>query len=192
MDMKTLSSQLQDIALPIHQLDSVDDALIAEIQNGLPLCSHPYAELGSRLGITEQEVMTRLASLRQQGTIKRFGVIVRHRELGYRANAMLVWDVPDDRVAELGHCLSQYDFITLCYRRPRVLPDWPYNLFCMIHGKTREDVLQRIDWLVEQCHLQSLPHHVLFSRRRFKQRGAVYRAGEQQPGQQAKGASHVS
>lgn len=174
--MRTFSSQLQSINDRLQQLDATDDALISAIENGLPICSRPYAEIGGRLGIEESEVIARLASLRQRGVIKRLGVIVRHRELGYRANAMLVWDVPDDRVGELGRCLSQYDFITLCYRRPRVLPDWPYNLFCMIHGKSREEVLERIDWLIEQCNLQDLPHHVLFSRRRFKQRGAVYRS----------------
>ncbi|MDZ7660876.1 AsnC family transcriptional regulator [Thiohalophilus sp.] len=176
MDMKTLSQQLQSINRHLAELDAVDDAMIRAIENGLPLCSRPYAQIADQLGIDEPEVLARLAALQQQGVIKRMGVVVRHRELGYRANAMLVWDVPDDRVGELGRCLSQYDFITLCYRRPRVMPDWPYNLFCMIHGKSREDVLQRIDWLIEQCHLESLPHHVLFSRRRFKQRGAVYRS----------------
>ncbi|MFP4609981.1 MAG: AsnC family transcriptional regulator [Thiohalophilus sp.] len=177
MDMKTFSNQLQSINRHLVKLDAVDDALIRAIENGLPLCSRPYAQIADQLGIDEQQVLARLAALQQQGVIKRMGVIVRHRELGYRANAMLVWDVPDERVSELGRCLSQYDFITLCYRRPRVMPDWPYNLFCMIHGKSREEVLQRIDWLIEQCHLESLPHHVLFSRRRFKQRGAVYRNG---------------
>lgn len=176
MDMKTLKKQLQSINRHLTELDAMDDALIRAIENGLPLCSRPYAQIADQLGIDEPEVLARLAALQQQGVIKRMGVVVRHRELGYRANAMLVWDVPDERVSELGRCLSQYDFITLCYRRPRVLPDWPYNLFCMIHGKSREDVLQRIDWLIAQCHLESLPHRILFSRRRFKQRGAVYRA----------------
>ncbi|MDZ7804910.1 AsnC family transcriptional regulator [Thiohalophilus sp.] len=175
MDMKTLKTQLQSINRHLAELDAVDNALIRAIENGLALCSRPYAQIADQLGIDEPEVLARLAALQQQGVIKRMGVVVRHRELGYRANAMLVWDVPDERVSELGRCLSQYDFITLCYRRPRVLPDWPYNLFCMIHGKSREDVLQRIDWLIAQCHLESLPHRVLFSRRRFKQRGAVYR-----------------
>lgn len=177
--MKALKKQLQSINQHLARLDAVDDALIHAIEDGLPLCSRPYAKIAEQLGIDESQVLARLSALQEQGVIKRMGVVVRHRELGYRANAMLVWDVPDERVSELGRCLSQYDFITLCYRRPRVLPDWPYNLFCMIHGKSREDVLQRITWLIEQCHLESLPHRVLFSRRRFKQRGAVYRtAGE--------------
>ena len=87
---------------------------------------------------------------------------------------MVVWDVPDEQVTELGHCLASFDFITLCYRRPRQLPQWRYNLYCMIHGKSRDEVLAHLEWMVNHCGLQSLPHEVLFSRRRFKQRGAVY------------------
>lgn len=190
--MKRFSQQLQSVSSSLHQIDAVDDALIASIENGLPLCSHPYAEIARQLKIDEREVLERLVSLKQRGIIKRLGVIVRHRELGYRANAMVVWNVPDERVAELGRCLSQYDFITLCYRRPRVLPQWPYNLFCMIHGKSREQVLDRLNWLIETCGLQELEHHILFSRRRFKQRGAVYRQRQVEDEPQTTEACHVT
>lgn len=185
--MKRFSQQLQSISSSLRQIDAIDDALIASIENGLPMCPQPYAEIARQLHIEEQEVVERLASLKQRGIIKRLGVIVRHHELGYRANAMVVWNVPDERVAELGRCLSQYDFITLCYRRPRVLPQWPYNLFFMIHGKDRDQVLEKLDWLVETCRLQELEYQVLFSRRRFKQRGAVYRSAASQLVSQATG-----
>jgi len=155
-------------------LDETDRRLLAAIQSGLPLVSRPYAELGARLGLSEIEVMARLQQLQTRGVISRFGVVVRHHEVGYGANAMVVWDVPDEQVRELGRCLAEFDFITLCYRRPRHLPQWRYNLYCMIHGKTREDVLSNLEWMVNRCSLQGLPHEVLFSRRRFKQRGAAY------------------
>jgi hypothetical protein len=87
---------------------------------------------------------------------------------------MVVWDVPDDQVRALGQCLAGFDFITLCYRRPRRLPQWRYNLYCMIHGKSREEVLAHLEWMVGHCGLSALAHEVLFSRRRFKQRGAAY------------------
>lgn len=154
--------------------DFTDARLIEAIQSGLPLCSHPYAEIGARIGMDEGAVMERIAALQACGTIKRLGVVVRHHELGYRANAMVVWDVPDERVAALGRCLGGFDFITLCYRRPRRLPDWPYNLFCMIHGQDRLAVLEQVNFLVARCGLQDIPHRVLFSKRRFKQRGAMY------------------
>ncbi|KPK11622.1 MAG: protein nirL [Acidithiobacillales bacterium SG8_45] len=151
-----------------------DMDLIAAIQEGLPLASRPYAAIGESIGMTEQEVMERLQQLHAGGVIKRLGVIVRHRELGYRANAMVVWDVADEQVAELGRHFSQFDFVTLCYQRPRRLPDWPYNLFCMIHGQDRRGVRGNIQRLVDECGVEHIPHVVLFSRRRFKQRGAIY------------------
>jgi DNA-binding Lrp family transcriptional regulator len=159
-----------------HQppVDDTDRRLLAAIQHGLPLVSRPYTEIGKRLALSEAEVVTRLKRLKEIGVIRRFGVVVRHHEVGYGANAMVVWDVPDGRVAGLGHCLAGFDFITLCYRRPRRLPQWRYNLYCMIHGKSRDEALAHLEWMVNRCGLQNLPHEVLFSRRRFKQRGAVY------------------
>jgi DNA-binding Lrp family transcriptional regulator len=154
--------------------DAVDRRVLASIQNGLPLVSRPYADIGARLGLSEADVIARLDRMQQRGIIRRFGVVVRHHEVGYGANAMVVWDVPDAAVSNLGRCLAEFDFITLCYRRPRRLPKWRYNLYCMIHGKNREDVLAHLEWMVNHCRLSELPHAVLFSRRRFKQRGAQY------------------
>ncbi len=157
-------------------MDSAPDAdLIAAIQLGLPLVERPYRAIGERIGLDEQTVIERIAAMRRAAIIKRLGVIVRHRKLGYRANAMLVWDVPDERVDEIGRTLATVDCVTLCYQRPRRLPDWPYNLFCMIHGKDRREVLSCIDELIDELALNGIAHDVLFSRRCFKQRGAVYR-----------------
>ena len=155
-------------------LSKQDKELIAEIQGGLPLASHPYAEIGERVGLSEQEVIQRIDNLQAGGVIKRMGIVVRHHELGYTANAMVVWDVPDERLDEIGDLLGSQDYVTLCYQRPRRLPDWPYNLFCMIHGQKRERVLQIIDAIVESEGLKDIPRKVLFSGRRFKQRGARY------------------
>ena len=165
-----MQMQISDI-----ELDEYDQALVEAIQCGLPLVSRPYAEVGASLGMSESEVIDCLKKLINQGVIKRMGVIVRHRELGYHANGMVVWDVPDDQISELGKCIGQFEFVTLCYRRPRRLPEWNYNLFCMIHGCDRETVLRNKDILIERCNLQGISHDVLFSQRRFKQRGAQYR-----------------
>ena len=156
--------------------DARQRALIDAIQGGLPLVPRPYAEIGQQIGLSEREVITRIRGLLEQGVIKRLGVVVRHRKLGYTANAMVVWDVPDEKVGELGRCLGGFPFVTLCYRRPRHLPEWPYNLFTMIHGRDRAGVLSCIDELVHRCGLQSIPHQPLFSPRCFKQRGACYSA----------------
>lgn len=154
--------------------DALQQQLIDEFQSGLPLVERPYAEIAQKLGIDEQEVMRRIEIMLTTGVIRRMGVVVRHHELGYHANAMLVWDVPDDRVNEVGEQLSAVDCITLCYQRPRHLPHWPYNLFTMIHGKERQSVEQRIEEIVQQYGLSDTPRATLFSLRRFKQRGACY------------------
>ena len=159
---------------PRPPVDETDRQLLAAIQHGLPLVPRPYADIGARLGLSEADVVARLQRLKDAGVIRRYGVVVRHHELGYRANAMVVWDVPDAQVRALGQCLAGFDFITLCYQRPRRLPQWRYNLYCMIHGKSREEVLAHLEWMVNRCDLQGLAHEALFSRRRFKQRGAVY------------------
>jgi DNA-binding Lrp family transcriptional regulator len=156
------------------ELNDRDRRLIAAMEDGLPLVLRPYAAIGERIGIGEAEVVAGLRRLFKGGVIKRFGVIVRHRELGYRANAMVVWDVPDDRVADAGRLLAELPFITLCYCRPRRLPVWPYNLFCMIHGRDRDTVKVLVDKASATAGLEGLPRAVLFSRRRFKQRGARY------------------
>jgi len=173
MDMKV---KYRLPALPQQAvLDKQDQALITLMQTGLPLTATPYADLGKKLNLDEADVIQRIKSLNEINIIKRFGVVVRHHELGYRANAMTVWNIPDETVSELGLCMGQFDFVTLCYRRPRRLPDWPYNLFTMIHGKDRDDVLENIQLLAKRCELGEIEHKVLFSTRRFKQRGAIYR-----------------
>ena len=158
----------------IQPNDAIQPHLIAEIQSGLPLVEKPYAHIADKLGISESDVIRRLDILLTTGTIRRFGVVVRHSELGYRANAMVVWDIPDEQVETLGKQLSQINCITLCYQRPRHQPHWRYNLFTMIHGKTRESVEAHINDIVQQHDLQQMPKAILFSKRRFKQRGAHY------------------
>jgi len=156
-------------------LNEVDMQLLAAVQDGLPLDPHPYAAIAGQIGLSEAEVIGRIGALQKAGIIKRFGVVVRHYEVGYRANAMVVWDVPDEQVDTLGMQLGRQDCVTLCYQRPRRPPDWPYNLFCMVHGRDRAEVLACIDRMVEGLGLEALKHTVLFSGRRFKQRGARYR-----------------
>ncbi len=149
-------------------------ALIDAIGAGLPLVSRPYEALAERLGCAEADVVAGIDRLAARGDLKRLGVVVRHRALGFRANGMVVWDVPDERVAELGSCIGRYGFVTLCYRRPRRPPEWPYNLFCMIHGRDRAAVVAQVDLIVEQCGLENIAREILFSRRCFRQRGARY------------------
>lgn len=160
---------------------TLDEAIIGAIQGGLPLVERPYAAIGRALGIEESRVIERIAALLADGSIKRLGVVVRHQELGYRANAMVVWDLPDPLVDTLGARIGIIPCVTLCYRRPRRLPDWPYNLFTMIHGRSREAVLAQVSEVEQGLGLGPVPHAVLFSGQRFKQRGALYRGPREVP-----------
>lgn len=153
-----------------------EPALVAAVQGGFPLASRPFAEIAIRAGMTEREVIARLRNWVDTGVARRVGIVVRHHELGYRANAMVVWDVPDFQVDAAGRCVARQPFVTLCYRRPRKLPDWRHNLFCMIHGRDRNTVLSHVEALRQLCGLGELPHEILFSRQRFKQTGARYAA----------------
>jgi DNA-binding Lrp family transcriptional regulator len=155
-------------------LDEIGRRLVMALQEGLPLFIRPFSVLASRVGCDESEVLERISRWCAEGVIKRFGIVVRHHELGYGANAMLVHDIPDDDVARLGELLAGEPGITLCYQRPRALPDWPYNLFCMIHGQVREEVLAKIAELRQRLGLSDYAHDILFSLTRFKQNGALY------------------
>lgn len=155
-------------------LTASDYGLAAALEPGLKFVSRPYAAIGAACGLSEAQTLAGIERLKHLGVIRRFGVVVRHRELGYRANAMVVWDVPDAEVDAVGRRLGREPSVTLCYRRPRRLPDWPYNLYSMVHGHDRDEVLQELARLRQALGLETVRHQPLFSRRRFKQCGARY------------------
>lgn len=156
------------------RLDPTDRRLLAALEAGFPLVPRPYAALAEQIGASEEEVIRRIGRLTGEGPIKRFGVVVRHHALGWTANAMVVWDIDDDRVEAVGRAMAAFPFVTLCYRRPRRPPAWPYNLFCMIHGRERATVLAQVEEIRAGLGLAADRHAVLFSRRRYKQTGARY------------------
>lgn len=160
-------------SIRVH-LDAAQTAIIAALQAGIKLQQQPFAEISARAEVEEDGVIDQVSRWREQGVIKRFGVVVRHHELGYRENAMVVWNVPDDRISALGRLAAQQQGVTLCYRRPRQLPDWPYNLFCMVHGTDREVVRTNIASMAKNSGLDQFTSQTLFSLRRFKQCGARY------------------
>ena len=159
---------------PVEPMDEAERRLVSVLQEGLPLFMRPFSLIAERIGASESDVLGRIGRWLEEGAIKRFGVVVRHHELGFRANAMVVHDIADDRVSELGRLLAEEPAVTLCYRRPRVLPDWPYNLFCMIHGRERGEVEDIIAELRRRHGLLDATHEVLFSLTRYKQNGARY------------------
>ena len=145
--------------------------LAAAVAGGLPLVERPYQAVARALGLSEEEVLALLAKMLAEGSIRRIGAVIRHRRLGYESNAMAVWDVPDRQVCEIGRALGRDPRVSLCYRRARALPHWPYNLYCMVHGKARASVLEK---LASMEAVKAFPSAVLFSTRCFSQRAAQY------------------
>ncbi|MBB2486036.1 Lrp/AsnC family transcriptional regulator [Mitsuaria sp. WAJ17] len=147
--------------------------LAALLEQGLPLQPRPYAAWAQALGWTETQVLATLQAWLDEGVLRRFGVIVRHHELGIASNAMCVFDVPDEEVDAHAKVLAQQPGVTLCYRRERG-EGWPFNLFCMIHGRERDSVRAALAAAREAAGLHAFPQAQLFSRRRFKQCGSGY------------------
>jgi DNA-binding Lrp family transcriptional regulator len=155
---------------PVAPLADGERRLAARVAAGLPLEPRPYAGFG----LAEAELIGMLQRWLDAGIVRRIGAVVRHRHLGYEANAMVVWDVPDAQANDAGRSLAADPAVTLCYRRARALPDWPYNLYCMVHGRERARVTQAIERLGARHGLERYPRAVLFSKRCFSQRAARY------------------
>ncbi|MBL4763980.1 MAG: hypothetical protein JKX67_01665 [Colwellia sp.] len=148
--------------------------LRATMEKGLPSHLSPYHVIAQQLALTEQQVLRQIALWQEEGLIRRFGLVIKHRKLGYNANAMVVWNIPNDEMDNVAQRLAKCAPVSLCYQRPRRLPDWPYNLFCMIHGTDRTLVLQQINHITVQLGLESIQKDVLFSFKAYKQHGARY------------------
>ena len=124
-------------------LDDFERRLVAATQSGLPLVPRPYEAVAATIGTTSSAVRGCLSHWLEQGLVRRIGAVPNHYRLGYTANGMTVWDVDDEQVDELGERVGALPFVSHCYRRPRHLPDWPFNLFAMLHGHSREEVEQQ-------------------------------------------------
>jgi DNA-binding Lrp family transcriptional regulator len=152
-------------------LDDLDRRLILATQDGLPLQPRPYAVVAEQLGVSEQLVMQRLHRMQDNGIIRRIAAVPNHYRLGYQANGMSVWNVPDEKVETLGKQVGELDFVSHCYQRPRHLPDWPYNLFAMVHATSRDEAQARVAAIANLLGEDNLGHEVLFSRRILKKTG---------------------
>ncbi|NML25067.1 siroheme decarboxylase subunit beta [Zoogloea dura] len=151
--------------------DDLDRRLVIATQAGLPLVARPYDALAAGLGVTAEEVKARLAAMLASGRIRRIGAVPNHYALGYTANGMSVWDVDDARIVELGEAVGRLDFVTHCYERPRALPDWPYNLFAMVHGRDRDTVLAGVAEIARLLGSACRGQDVLFSTAILKKTG---------------------
>jgi len=150
-----------------------DDAILDYLTQGLDLTALPYRAMAGALGLEEAHVVARIQALVGAGIITRLGLILRHRALGWTANAMVVWHIPEAEVDAAGKRLAAQPGVTLCYRRRPDAGAWPFNLYCMIHARSREEGLETLDSAASGAGIGTLNRRVLFSTRCFKQRGAM-------------------
>jgi DNA-binding Lrp family transcriptional regulator len=152
-------------------LDATDRKIISATQGGLPLVAQPYVQIAAQLELDVKDLLARMQRMQRQGIIRRIGLVPNHYKLGFRANGMSVWNVRDSHIDTLGELVGALSFVSHCYRRPRYLPDWPYNLFAMVHGRDRQEVDNKLriiaDLLGDDCQGQD----VLFSTRILKKTG---------------------
>lgn len=152
-------------------IDTLDRKIIKATQEGLPLVLNPYDVVAEQVGASLVEVRERLKHMLSTGIIRRIGAVPNHYALGYSANGMSTWDVPDEKVAEIGVKIGALDFVSHCYERPRHQPIWNYNLFAMVHGKSKEVVFERVQHIAILLGADDRGHEILFSSKILKKTG---------------------
>lgn len=152
-------------------IDDIDRQIIRATQSGLPLVTHPYHNIAEQLNLSVNDVISRMQVMQNNGIIRRIAAVPNHYALGYKGNGMSVWDVPAERVNELGKKVGALDFVSHCYHRPRFLPEWPYNLFAMVHAHNKAEALLLVDSIANLLGEFDRGHDVLFSKQILKKTG---------------------
>lgn len=152
-------------------ISELDKKIIRKLQDDLPLSSEPFKEIADSLEISEEELLTKIQTYLDQGIIRRFGAALRHREAGYTANAMVVWEVDEEKTLEVGNKMAQFPEVTHCYQRP-TYPDWPYNMFTMVHGKTKEECYEIAAKISDKIEVKN--YKLLFSTDELKKTSMKY------------------
>lgn len=153
------------------KLEARDRELIRATEGGLPVSPTPYRDLAASLAWEPEEILSRLRRMQEAGVIRRVALVPNHYQLGFTANGMTVWDVPDSEITRLGQIVGSLEYVTHCYQRPRHLPTWPYNLFAMVHAKSRDEVFVKAKEIHHLLGPHCRHHEILFSRRILKKTG---------------------
>ena len=153
------------------QPDATDRAILKLVQKGLPLTPRPYHAVADQLGLDSADVISRVKRMLNAGVIKRIGAVPNHYKLGVRSNGMTVWDVDDSVISDAGREVGQLSFVSHCYHRPRHLPDWPYNLFAMVHGRNRAETEARAEEIARVLGSRVRAHEILYSTKILKKTG---------------------
>lgn len=153
------------------KLDAIDHSIIQATQAGLPLTPCPYHDIAEQISVPAEVVIRRMQAMLDNGVIRRIGAVPNHYALGWNANGMTVWDVTDEHIDMLGQQIGALEFVSHCYRRPRRLPDWSYNLFAMVHGRDRNEVEAKTIQIAELLGVYCKAHSTLYSTQILKKTG---------------------
>jgi DNA-binding Lrp family transcriptional regulator len=155
----------------MFKLTELDHRIIKCTERGLPLALRPFAAIASEVGASEEEVISRFRQMKEAGVIRRIAAVPNHYKLGFVSNGMTVWDVDDDKISELGKRVGSLDCVSHCYKRPRHLPDWPYNLFAMVHGRNKSEVQTHAEKILSLLKPSLRSYDILFSSEILKKTG---------------------
>lgn len=147
-------------------------AVLRALQSDFPLSKRPFRTIARRVGLEEEQVISMIKSLQEKGVIRRISAVLGHRVLGYAANALILWAVPEEQVQEIGRKMATFPEITHCYHR-QVPPGWPYNLFAMVHAQTRDACVDKIRHIARELGLDD--YQVLFSTVEYKKSGMTFK-----------------
>ncbi len=156
-------------------INQLDHKIVLATQAGLPLDPQPYHRIAEQLGVEASLIQERLSTMLKDGRIRRIATVPNHYKLGFTANGMSVWNVVDENIDKLGHLIGELDYVSHCYRRPRHLPEWSYNLFAMVHGKNRDEVRDKVQEIALLLGDANQGHEILFSTKILKKTGMRFK-----------------
>jgi len=156
-------------------IKELDHQIVLATQSGLPLDPQPYHRVAEQLGVEVSLIQERFKAMLADGRIRRIAAIPNHYKLGIVANGMSVWNVADEDIDVLGEKLGNLEYVSHCYQRPRFLPEWPYNLFAMVHGRDREEVKDKVERIALLLGDSDQGHEILFSTKILKKTGMRFK-----------------
>ena len=148
-----------------------DKNFVRELQKDMDIVDEPFLKCANNLGITEEQLFEKMRYYEDIGVMRRFAAILRHRQVGFTANGMIVWNVPKEKISDVGSKLGAFPQVSHCYERP-TYPDWPYNVFSMIHCKTHDEAKEMAQTIQKQIQVDD--YRILFSSREFKKTRVEY------------------
>ena len=152
-------------------LSDRDKEIVKVLQEDFPLCEEPYKVLAEKVGISEEEFLQRVQELVDEKKIRKMGAVIRHREAGFKANALCAWSVPPEKIDDIAKIMSSHPAISHCYDRTTA-PNWNYNLYTMIHAKSREECEEIISELSAATGIENF--QIMYSKKEWKKTGMKY------------------